>query len=69
MIKKFTDAKNRIWGDDADACKIFYEIGKHKYRAICNEDSRVLNEKNYERVLDDMFYDYCLENASWMGVS
>jgi hypothetical protein len=28
-----------------------------------------LNDKNYERVLNDMFYDYCCENADWMGVS
>jgi len=28
-----------------------------------------LTDTNYREVLNDMFYDYCVENASWMGVS
>jgi hypothetical protein len=28
-----------------------------------------LTDRNYLEVLNDMFYDYCVENASWMGVS
>lgn len=28
-----------------------------------------LTENNYEEVLNDMFYDYCIENANWMGAS
>jgi len=30
---------------------------------------RLLTEKNHLEVLNDMFYDYCVENAAWMGVS
>ena len=69
MLKKFVDCKSRIWGDEAHACSIVYEVSTGKYRAECGIDSRVLNEKNYEEVLNDMFYDYCVENASYMGVS
>lgn len=69
MMKKFMDAKAQIWGDESHACTIVYEISTRKYRAQCGIDSHVLNEKNYERVLNDMFYDYCVENADWMGVS
>jgi hypothetical protein len=68
-IHDYMVVKAQIWGDESHACTIFYEIGTHKYRAVCENDSRVLNEKNYERVLNDMFYDYCVENAAWMGVS
>jgi hypothetical protein len=68
-IHDYMVAKAQIWGDESYACTILYEIGTHKYRAMCGDDSRILNEKNYERVLNDMFYDYCVENASWMGVS
>ncbi len=69
MMKKFLDTKAQIWGNESHACTIVYEISTRKYRAECGIDSRVLNEKNCERVLNDMFYDYCVENADWMGVS
>lgn len=71
MLKKFADAKARIWGSEAYACTIVYEVSTGKFYAECNStmDHRRLTEKNYEEVLNDMFYDYCVENASWMGVS
>jgi len=74
-IHDYMVAKAQIWGDESHACSIIYEIGTHKYRAECECGrlgvclSRILNETNYERVLNDMFYDYCVEKASWMGVS
>lgn len=69
MLKKFVDCKARIWGSESYACSIVYEVSTGKFRAECGIDSRILNDKNYERVLNDMFYDYCVENASYMGVS
>jgi len=71
MLKKFVDCKARIWGSEAYACTIVYEVAKQKFYAECDSilERRVLNEKNYEEVLNDMFYDYCVENASYMGVS
>jgi hypothetical protein len=69
MMKKFLDTKAQIWGDESHACTIVYEVSTKKFRAETECDSRILNEKNYERVLNDMFYDYCVENASYMGVS
>lgn len=68
MLKKFVNCKNRIWGSESYACTIVWEPSG-TFRAECGIDSRILNEKNYERVLNDMFYDYCVENASAMGVS
>lgn len=71
MLKKFSDCKARIWGSESYACSIVYEVSTGKYFAKCDSigEEKRLNESNYERVLNDLFYDYCVENASWMGVS
>ncbi|NDB60068.1 hypothetical protein EB001_16705 [bacterium] len=70
MLKKFVDAKARIWGSESHACTIVYEVSTGKFFAERGElDYRHLTEKNHLEVLNDMFYDYCVENASWMGVS
>lgn len=72
MLKKFVDYKNRIWGDEAHACNILsYDVSQGVFYADCESTMTTLRltEKNYERVLNDMFYDYCVENAHWMGVS
>lgn len=71
MLKMFVDTKARIWGCESYACSIVYEVSTGRYYAECgstNETKR-LTKENYERVLNDMFYDYCVENAEWMGVS
>jgi hypothetical protein len=48
-----------------------YEVSTGKYFAKCDSigEEKRLTELNYERVLNDLFYDYCVENAAWMGVS
>ncbi len=70
-MKKFMDCKARIWGCESHNCTIVYEIASRKFFAECDLISgrRLLTDSNYEEVLNDMFYDYCVENASWMGVS
>jgi ferritin-like protein len=71
MLKKFVDAKANIWGSESYACTIVYEVASGKYFAECDSimETKRLTEKNYLDVLNDMFYDYCVENASYMGVS
>jgi hypothetical protein len=71
MLKKLVDAKARIWGSESHACTIVYEVASGKYFAECGSTMahRLLTEKNHLEVLNDMFYDYCMENAAWMGVS
>jgi hypothetical protein len=71
MLKKFVDAKARIWGSEAYACTIVFEVAKYKFYAECEDilARRLLTDNNYEEVLNDMFYDYCVEKASYMGVS
>jgi hypothetical protein len=71
MLKKFVDCKARIWGSEAYACTIVYEVAKGKFFAECGSTlaHRRLTEENCEEVLNDMFYDYCVEKAAWMGVS
>lgn len=72
MLKKFVEYKNRVWGDECHACNILIQdIYAGVYYADCESTMTTLrlNEQNYKRVLDQMFYDYCMENASYMGVS
>jgi hypothetical protein len=72
MLKKFSDARARIWGNEAHACNIIIQdIFAGAYYADCEATmvTRRLTDSNYEEVLNDMFYDYCVENASYMGVS
>jgi hypothetical protein len=68
-IADYMFARNRIWGDEAHNLTIVWENGR--YYADCEStlDRRRLTDTNYENVLHDMFYDYCVENADWMGVS
>lgn len=71
MIKMFSDTKARIWGSESYACTIICYPMLNRYAARCEStgEEKRLTAKNYERVLNDMFYDYCVENASYMGVS
>lgn len=71
MLVKFLNCKNQIWGDECGACDIAYEVSDGKFFAECafTMQRRRLTKDNYEEVLNDMFYDYCVENANWMGVS
>ena len=71
MLKKFSDMRSKIWGDEAHACKITFEVSNGKFYAECEStmDRRLLTDSNCEEKLNDMFYDYCVENADWMGVS
>lgn len=74
-MKMISDAKARIWGSESYRLTIVYEVsakdGSEKFYAECEDilTTKRLTLSNYERVLNDMFYDFCVENASWMGVS
>lgn len=68
-IHDFMVAKAQIWGSESHACGISYDPRTGRYHAETETDSRRLTEKNYIEILNDMFYDYCVENGSWMGVS
>jgi len=71
MLKKFVDVKAQIWGDEAHACTIVYEVSTGKFFAECAStlSCRRLTDSNHIEILNDMFYDYCIENADFMGVS
>jgi len=71
MMQTFVNTKAQIWGDESHACTIIYAMDTNTYYAKCEStfEQKRLTESNYERVLNDMFYDYCVENADWMGVS
>lgn len=69
MLKKFVDVKARIWGSESHACSIVYDVSTKRFYAETEYDIKRLTEENYEKVLNDLFMDYCIKNANYMGVS
>ena len=67
---KYKKAIEQIWGSESHNVSLLLSQRGVLY-AECAEtcDRRVLTDSNYRDQLNDMFYDYCVENASWMGVS
>jgi hypothetical protein len=68
--KMISDAVAQIWGSESHNVQ-FIGMADGKLYAHCAEtaQARRLTDLNYRNVLNDMFYDYCVEKASWMGVS
>lgn len=67
---KYKKAIEQIWGSESHNVSLLMSQNGTLY-AECEStfDRRVLTDSNYREQLNDMFYDYCVENASWMGVS
>jgi SMC interacting uncharacterized protein involved in chromosome segregation len=67
---KIKDTLVQIWGSESYNVTLLLTPNGTLY-AECEStrDRRRLTDSNYREVLNDMFYDYCVENASWMGVS
>lgn len=68
--QKMKDALVQIWGSESHAVSLC-RLADGTLYAECGEtvQCRRLTDLNYLNVLNDMFYDYCLEKAAWMGVS
>jgi len=60
----------QIWGSESHQISLILTPDGRIY-AECEStrDRRRLTDSNYREQVNDMFYDYCVENASWMGVS
>ena len=60
----------QIWGSESHNVSLV-QLANGTLYAECGEtlQCRRLTDLNYRNVLNDMFYDYCVEKASWMGVS
>jgi hypothetical protein len=60
----------QIWGSESHNVT-FLATPDGRLYAECEStfDRRRLTDSNYREVLNDMFYDYCVEKAAWMGVS
>ena len=70
-INQLNNVKARIWADNSHEVSIIYYPSLDRFVAKCDA---IMEEKRItlataERVLNDMFYDFCVENADWMGVS
>jgi hypothetical protein len=60
----------QIWGSETYHVILLLTTDGQLY-AECEEtmDRRRITESNYVEILNDMFYNFCMEKASWMGVS
>ena len=74
-IERINAAKAQIWASESHRLTIISSVSTRtdtvQFIARCDDtlDERRLTETNYVQTLNDMFYDYCVENAAWMGVS
>lgn len=70
MNENIKSAIRQIWGSESHQISLLL-TPKGVLYAECEStmDRRKLTESNYRDVINDMFYDYCVENAAWMGVS
>jgi len=74
-LERINAAKAQIWASESHRLTIVYSVSTRtdtvQFIARCDDtlDERRLTETNYVQTLNDMFYDYCVENAAWMGVS
>lgn len=68
-MKDYMNAKARIWKDESHNVTIVNDNGMFYAECDSTMQRRKLDETNCDEVLNDMFYDYCVENAGWMGVS
>jgi hypothetical protein len=67
---KINNALKMIWGSETYNVVLLYTAdGKLFAECEATNDRRRLTESNYEEMLNDMFYNFCMEKASWMGVS
>jgi hypothetical protein len=69
MIQDYIDAKVSIWGDEFNYCAIGFDGDRYYAQCVMTETLRYIDETNYLDVLNEMFFDYCMHNAKWMGVS
>lgn len=67
---KIKNALVQIWGSESHNVTLLASPDGRLY-AECEStlDRRRITDTNYREILNDMFYDYCVEKASWMGVS
>jgi hypothetical protein len=70
ISNEIKNALRQIWGSETYNVVLLYTAdGKLFAEWEATNDRRRLTESNYEEMLNDMFYNFCMEKASWMGVS
>jgi hypothetical protein len=70
ISNEIKNALRQIWGSECYHVVLVW-TPEGKLYAECENTlaRRRLTDENHREVLNDMFYDYCTENASYMGVS
>lgn len=68
--QKYKKALEQIWGSESYQVSLMLStIGNLYAECDFTHDRRRLTDSNYVEQLNDMFYNYCVKNKSWMGVS
>lgn len=68
--QKYKKALEQIWGSESYQVSLMLNtIGNLYAECDFTHDRRRLTDSNYVEQLNDMFYNYCVKNKSWMGVS
>lgn len=63
------DCIAQVFGSEAHNCSVVYDPKNGRFYAECGLESKRLSGANYERVINDLFYNFCCEKAAWMGRS
>jgi hypothetical protein len=61
----------KIFGDESHNVRVI-QAGKNfkvEIKDMIHDGVWIRSENMMEEKINDIFYDYCLENADWMGVS
>lgn len=69
MMQDYINAKVSIWGDESMWCAICFDGERYTAQCVMTDTLRYINEDNYSDVINEMFFDYCMQNAKYMGVS
>jgi hypothetical protein len=69
--EKVLGCVKKIFGDESYKVVVFQaaNIFKVEVRDMLHDGVWIRSEHTMEEKINDLFYDYCLNNIDWMGVS
>lgn len=69
--EKVLNCAKKIFGDEFHVVRVIQAGSSFKVeiKDTILDGVWIRSEENMEEKINDLFYDYCVENAAWMGVS
>jgi hypothetical protein len=70
-IAKIQNCVQKIFGDESHNVRIVHagNMFKIEIRNRIHDGVWIRSENTMEEKINDIFYDYCMENVDWMGIS